>query len=79
MVLGEALRAGTPVLVRAGSSAADFVAEQGGGVVYENDDEVPAALKTWKPDFHTARQVYERNLSQRQWLDGLERIYRGLQ
>lgn len=76
MVLGEALRAGTPVLVRAGSSAADFVVEHGGGTVYTDDADVPNALDAWKPDHARARRVFERHLSQRQWLDALERIYR---
>ncbi len=79
MVLGEALRAGTPVLARAGSSAADFVAAHGGGHVYHSDEEVPAALNAWQPDFDAAREVYERHLSQHRWLDALESIYRGLQ
>lgn len=75
LVLGEALRAGTPVLARAGSSAADFIAQAGGGRVYESDEIIGEFLDSWRIASSEARRVFDQHLSQATWVSGLERIY----
>ena len=75
LVLGEALRAGTPVLARAGSSAADFIAQVGGGSVYESDALIGESVKKWRMRATEAREVFENHLSEAVWIRNLERIY----
>lgn len=78
LVLGEAMRAGTPVLARTGSSAADFVMEFGGGSAYSSDSALPAVVTGWDPTEYNPLEAFQQHLSEPAWVSALERLYRGL-
>ena len=46
LVVLEAFRAGTPVVVRNRGALPEMVAESGGGLVYDDDDQLADALAT---------------------------------
>lgn len=78
LILGEALSVGTPVLALEGSSAADFLADHGGGMVYWDEASLRRSLELWDVvvDRDAARTVFEQNLSEATWIARLTQLYR---
>ena len=78
LILGESLRVGTPVLARAGSSAADFVQRHGGGAVYSTGAELAEEVASWPGAEADAspRQVFQEHWSLNAWISRLESVYR---
>ena len=77
LVLGEALRLGTPVLARADNSAADFVHSHGGGAVYATPEELVQEVTAW-PGIDTVpspRDVFRQQWSLDTWVSRLESVY----
>ncbi len=82
-VITEALRAGTPVIARAGNSAADFISEQErngaiGAVYGEGGVSLESAMRTVREDLNMparCRATFETELSEAAWVRRLEAIY----
>lgn len=69
LVVLEAFRAGTPVLVRGRGALPEMVADSGGGLVWNDDDELAAALARLlrEPGLRAALGARGRDAYERRW------------
>lgn len=77
MVTAEALAAGVPLIAREGGVVAPMVKRWGGGVTYQDDGDLGAALeRAILVPRSEARAVYDSHFTESGWLDGLMDVYR---